>query len=146
MKNRYSNLMKWLCGGGAILVASTLPIFLIAKAIGQNDSDKTLYCALLMMIPIFLVYTTIIVVKSVRWFKTEKQEEQETLEKAQKVLTSEFKKVWINYSSAINKKLFDCQAKVDTDGKIICKVCLDYETKYDSYEEFLRFFNLDENS
>ena len=146
MKNRYSNLMRWLYGGGAILVILTLPIYLIAKAIGQNNSEKTIYYAFFMIIPIILIYVTIIIVKSVQYFKFEKQEKKETLEEARIWLTSKFKKVRLNNSKPIDEELFECQARIDTDGKIICKIHLDFETKFDSYEKFLHFFSLDENS
>ena len=146
MKNRYKSLQKWVYGGGAIFVLSSLPIFLIAKVLGQNDVEKFFAYAFLLVLLIFIVYFTGIIVKMVQWLKYEKQEEQEILENAQKELTSEFKKVRMSHPNEINTKLFDCQAKVDTDGKIVCKILLDYETKFDSYEEFLRFFSLDENS
>lgn len=146
MKNRYSSLEKWVYVGGAIMVLLLLPIYLIAKVLGQNDVEKVFAYAFLLVILIFIVYFTGIIVKMVQYMKSEKKEKQKILEKAQSELTSEFKKVRMSHPNEINTKLFDCQAKVDTDGKIICKVHLDYETKYDSYEEFLRFFNLDENS
>lgn len=146
MKNRYNNFLKWMFGGGAICVFSSIPITLIATELAKNDFEKALGLAFLMIFPIALAYLTIIVVKFLQYTKYEKQENKKTLEKAQSELTSEFKKVRMNNSCTIQKKLLECQAKIDTDGKIICKVQLDYETKFDSYEEFLRFFNLDDNS
>ena len=59
-------------------------------------------------------------------------------------LTSEFKQVILNYSEPISKELFECQAKVDDDGKIVCKIQLDYEVKIENYEEFLSFFHTQE--
>jgi len=40
--------------------------------------------------------------------------------------------------------MFECKAKVDEDGKIVCEVFLNMKTTFESYEEFLRYFHLDE--
>ena len=74
----------------------------------------------------------------------EERKEKEKLEKISKELTKEFKPVLLNYSEAISKDLFECQAKVDDEGKIIYKIHLDYDGKFENYEEFLRFFHTQE--
>ena len=72
-----------------------------------------------------------------------KKYKRKILEESKEKLSSEFKTVFLNNSSNISKEIFKCQAKVDDDGKIICKICVDYETKLNSYEEFLRYFHFD---
>ena len=69
---------------------------------------------------------------------------QEALEKSKEKLSPEFTTVLLNSSDDISKEKFKCQAKVDNDGKIICKINVDFTTKIDSYEEFLRYFHFDE--
>ena len=59
-------------------------------------------------------------------------------------LTSEFKPVMLIYSGDVPKERFECQAKVDENGEIICKIYVNYEVKLDNYEEFLKYFHLSE--
>ena len=146
MKNTYSNFSKLLWCGGIMVCILAVFIALFASQISPNDPNKAIVIAMLIMIPLIVLYVAIVVLKFKQCCKLEKQENQSTLEKTQKELTAEFKKVQIKNSSAIDKQLFVCQAKIDTDGKILCKIQLDLETKFDSHEEFIRFFNLDQNS
>ena len=146
MKNSYSNFMKWLWCGGIVLCILAVWIALFASQISPNDVNKAIVIAVLGIIPLFVLYSAIVVFKLKQCHKLEEQEKQATLEKTKKEITTEFKKVQIKNSSDIDKQLFECQAKIDTDGKIICKIQLDFETKFDSYEEFMHFFNIDENS
>ncbi len=77
--------------------------------------------------------------------KTEGLTAEEKVEQARQELSTEIKQVFLNYSEFISKDLFECQAKVDNNGKIICKVQLDYEVKLENYEEFLSFFHFDQD-
>lgn len=91
------------------------------------------------------IYLVISVIELVKYQKYVKKYKREEVEKASKELSTEFKKVLLNYSDPISKDLFECQAKVDDDGKIICKIQLDFETKIENYEEFLKFFHFSQN-
>ena len=42
MKNRYRNLVMWMYVGGAIELFLIPAFFMIANAIGQSDSEKTI--------------------------------------------------------------------------------------------------------
>ena len=82
--------------------------------------------------------------KIVKCHKRFKEVRKKTLEKTKEKLGSEFTTVLLNSSGNISKEKFECQAKVDNDGKIICKIHVDFETKIDSYEEFLKYFHFSE--
>lgn len=89
-------------------------------------------------------YIAISTTKLVRYQKWSKQYNQEIFEKTKKKLNSKFVTVLLNNPNDICEENFDCQAKVDNDGKIVCKVCVDFETIFDNCEEFLKYFHFSE--
>lgn len=144
MKNQLSNLFNRLLGGGILCIFLLLPEIWIAKLITQNDFENFQICITIMLFLTIIVYVIISIVKIVQYQKWFKEYKRETLEEVKEALSSEFKTVLLNSSGNISKEMFECQAKVDNDGKIICKIHVDFETKMDSYEEFLRYFHFNE--
>ena len=143
MQDQNKKIFRWIFGGGLLAVFLVIPEMLIAKSISNNPEVWKPYATTMILITMF-IYLIISVIKLVKYQKYAKSYKKEKLEKTSKELTKEFKPVLLNYSEPISKDLFVCQAKVDDDGKIVCKIQLDYEVKIENYEEFLRFFHTQE--
>jgi len=144
MQDQNKKIIRWILGGGLLAVFLVIPEMLIAKSISNNNPEVWKPYATTMILITMFIYLIISVIKLVKYHKFAKSYKQEKLEKTSKELTKEFKPVLLNYSEPISKDLFVCQAKVDDDGKIVCKIQLDYEVKIENYEEFLRFFHTQE--
>lgn len=141
------NKKAFLCmlGGGLLTISLLIPETLIAKSISNNNPEvRSLYTMIMISITtfIFLIFSVIIIV---RYLKYAKKYRQKKVEKARQELSTEFKEVLLNYSTPISEDLFKCQAMVDNDGKIICKIQLDYEVKLENYEDFLNFFHFSQD-
>ena len=146
MKDRYTNLVyKYLIGGGTLGVALVIPETLLAKLLTKNNPEIYETCAFMMVFVTMSIYLVVSIVKSVQYFKWINQHEQEKLEETKKILNSQFKTVLLNSSIDIPKERFECQAKIGNDGKIICKIHLDFETNLDTYEQFQKQFHFAEN-
>lgn len=144
MQDQDKKIFRWILGGGLLALLIVIPEMLIAKSISNNNPEVyKCYATTMILITIF-IYLIISIIKIIKYLKFAKNYKQEKLEKTSKELTKEFKPVLLNYSDPISKELFECQAKVDNDGKIVCKIQLDYEVKIENYEEFLRFFHTQE--
>ena len=142
MHNQNKKLLKWIVGlfiSLPILIALEL---VIAKAIYPNELEAFEKCLSTLLCVDLFVYLIIIAIKFVQYRKFVEKYEQDKLSEAKEELTSEFQKVFINYSGDISKDKFECKAKVDKNGKIICEIFLDMETTFESYEEFLKYFHL----
>ena len=144
MQDQNKKIIRWILGGGLLAVFLVIPEMLIAKSISNNNPEVWKPYATTMILITMFIYLIISVIKLVKYQKYAKSYKKEKLEKTSKELTKEFKPVLLNYSEPISKDLFVCQAKVDDDGKIVCKIQLDYEVKIENYEEFLRFFHTQE--
>lgn len=144
MKNQLNSVFKWIVGGGVLCVFLILPELWISKLITQNKSGTFETFFTTMFFLTICAYIAISTIKLVRYQKWSKQYNQEIFEKAKKKLNSKFVTVLLNNPNDICEENFDCQAKVDNDGKIVCKVCVDFETKFDNYEEFLKYFHFSE--
>ena len=145
MQDQNRKLFQWTLGGGLLIIFLVIPELLIAKSISNNNPEVWKPYALIMILITFFIYLIISVIKFVKYQKYAQKYQQEKVEQARQELSTEFKQVFLNYSEFISKDLFECQEKVDNDGKIICKVQLDYEVKLENYEEFLSFFNFDQD-
>lgn len=144
MQDQNKKIFRWILGGGLLAIFLVIPEMLIAKSISNNNPEVWKpYATTIILITMF-IYMIISVIKLVKYQKYAKNYKQEKVEKTKGELTTEFKQVLLNYSEPISKDLFECQAKVDDDGKIVCKIQLDYEVKIENYEEFLRFFHTQE--
>lgn len=135
-----SKLLQWLLGGVFLSWFLITLEILIAKLIFNNNT----YDFIMGLITIF-IYVIIAVIKFVKYQKYVKKHQQEQVENASKELSTEFKQVFLNSSKSISKDLFNCQAIVDNDGKIICQIQLDYEMKFENYEDFLSFFHFSQD-
>lgn len=141
MQNQNKKIIRWVLGGGILCLFIVVLETFIADLISKNNSEVFRFYLTIMILITMFIYLIISVIKIVQYQRYVKKYKSEELEKANKELTSEFKEVLLNYSEPISKECFECQAKVDDDGKIVCKIQLDYEVKIESYEKFLRYFH-----
>lgn len=141
MQDQNKKIIRWVVGGGILALFLTIPEILIAKLISINNPEVYESYVITMAVITIFIYLTVSVIQFVKYQKYANNYKQEKIEKASKELTPEFKPVLLNYSEPISKDLFKCQAKIGDDGKIVCKIELDYEVKIENYEEFLRYFH-----
>ncbi len=144
MEDQNKKIFRWILGGGLSALFLIILETLIATPIFKNNTELWRPHVVGMILITMFIYLIISVIKLVKYQKFAKNFKQEKLEKTSKELTKEFKPVVLNYSKPISKDLFECQAKVGDDGKIVCKIQLDYEVKIENYEEFLSFFHIQE--
>ena len=144
MEDQNKKIFRWILGGGLSAFFLIILETLIATPIFKNNTELWRPHVVGMILITMFIYLIISVIKLVKYQKFAKNYKQEKLEKTSKELTKEFKPVVLNYSEPISKDLFECQAKVGDDGKIVCKIQLDYEVKIENYEEFLSFFHIQE--
>lgn len=144
MQDQNKKLFMWVVGLSVLMVALVIPELLIAKTIYPNEQDWRTCLTNMILITMFLciiIYT----IRFLQYYKFVKEYRRNKVEEAKKELTSEFKKVFINYSGDISKDMFECKAKVDEDGKIVCEIFLDMKITFESYEKFLEYFQFNEN-
>lgn len=144
MEDQNKKIFRWILGGGLSVFSLIILGMLITTSIFKNNPELWRSHVTWMILITMFIYLIISVIKFVKYQKFAKNYKQEKLEKTSKELTKEFKPVVLNYSKPISKDLFECQAKVGDDGKIVCKIQLDYEVKIENYEEFLSFFHIQE--
>jgi len=144
MQNQNKKILMWVGGLGLLMVFLVIPELLIAQSIYPNEPEAFKTCLTIMLLSTLSVYLIIATIKLVQYQRFVKEYKRNKIEEANKELTSEFKKVFIRYPGDISKDMFECKAKVDEDGKIVCEVFLNMKTTFESYEEFLRYFHLDE--
>lgn len=141
MKNQNEKLIRWIVG--ILMLYIFIYVFgaiIVDLLFGKHFEVFLFHYTFPLWLVLFLTLVVLLgkLVQSQSFIENYKYEE---LEKAKKELTSGFKKVLLNHSEPISKECFECQAKVDDDGKIVCQIQLDYEVKIESYEEFLRYFH-----
>lgn len=144
MEDQNKKISRWILGGGLSALFLIILETLIATPIFKNNTELWRSHVVGMILITMFIYLIISVIKLVKYQKFAKNFKQEKLEKTSKELTKEFKPVVLNYSKPISKDLFECQAKVGDDGRIVCKIQLDYEVKIENYEKFLSFFHIQE--
>ena len=149
MQNQGEKMFRWMCGIGLLCIFLTIPEILIGKLIFQNNTEAYDYYVLLMLCITLFIYLIISIILVVKYAKYVKEYERKRLENAKKQLTTEFKQVLLNDAlETISKDSVECQAKIDIDGKIVCKIKeddLEHEMKYESYEEFVKQFHFSED-
>lgn len=144
MERQDKKLFRWVLGGGLILIALMIPELIIASLISDGNTEQfSTYAAYIITITmlVYLIIAGISIVKSNKYLKNY---EQEKLEKIKKELTSEYKPAFLKCSDTISPEMFKCRVKVDENGEIVCEIKLDHKFKFESYEEFLRYFYLQE--
>lgn len=144
MQNQFTKTFRRLLLGGLITFILCFLEMLIANLIFENNPEAYKFYASIMLLITMFFYMIFFTINIVKHEKQTKNQKQKKLEEANKELTTEFKQVLLNYSEPISKDLFKCYAKIDDDGKIFCKIELDYEVKIDNYEKFLRHFHFDQ--
>ena len=141
MKNLSRKYKFYIC----LIIFITVMISSLGIAIGYK------YCLNRFWVRLFLgiVPAMVFNVSAIEILDTKKAKAYEAYEIAMreekyKKLSSEFKNVQLKNSGTIIKEAFECQAKVNNDGKIICKVQLDIEDEFGNYEEFAKFFSCED--
>lgn len=140
MQDQNNKLFQWIFGGCLLTLFLVILEILIAKSISNNDPEVWKPYVLIMMSITFFINLIISAIKCIKYQKYAKK-----VEKARQELSTEFKQVFLNFSEPIPKDLFKCQAIVDNDGKIICEIKLDCETRLKNYEEFLKLFHFSQD-
>ena len=137
MKNR---LVKLILGITVLPVSMFLFMVFIIGNIAKGDAlliQQYLETGLLIFLLFYIIYSTFLLLL---YIKKEKKEHQILLTDVKNKLTSEFKPVCLKNSAEIPEEEFVCQAKRCEDGKIICKIKLNYEVELEDCEEFLDYF------
>ena len=140
MENQNKKIIRWTIGLGVSMIILILPELLIVKSIYPDDVEAFKTCMVNILLITLFAYLIMFIIKFVQYTKFANEYKRNKIEEANKELTSEFKKVFIRSSGDISKDMFECKAKVDEDGKIICEVFLNMKTTFDSYEKFLEYF------
>ena len=145
MKNQIKKTIMWICGLFLLMIVLAIPEMIIAHNIYPNQHQASLLCWLIMVFITMLACLIIALRKVAQLQKFEKEYQRKSAEEASEKLTSEPKKVFIRRSEYIPKDRFECKAKVDKEGKIVCEIFLDIKTTLKSHEEFLKLFQFDED-
>ena len=145
MLDQKKKIGRWIFIGGLLTIFLEIAEILIAKSIFNNNPKVWKQYATIMILITMLIFLIISVIKFLKYQRYAKNYKQKIIEKVSKELSTEFKQVSLNYSRPISKDLFKCQAMIDSDKKIVCKIQLDYEVKFGNYEEFLNYFHLSHN-
>ena len=144
MKNQNKNIHMWFIGLSFLSILIIAFEVIIAHNLYPNEPEAFRGCCINMILITLFAYIIVGTILSVQCVKFEKEYKRNKVEKAKQELTSEFKTVFINNSGIISKDMIECTAKVDENGKIICKIHCDFKTELETYEDFLRCFHFDE--
>lgn len=143
MQDQNKKMFRWVLGSGLVCLVMLAIALLIVKLVfggtQQHEAYVSLVCITLILV--YLVIASIVIAKNNKYLEIY---EQEKIEKTKKELVTEYKSVFLKYTDIISPEAFKCQAKVDEDGKILCEIKLDRKVKFESYEEFLGYFHLQE--
>lgn len=130
-------------------------IFIICNNILPFKDNNTIY-VLSAVILVFLLLSSFLgiiasaelLILAIFYFKNAEKSYKESLiliEMEKFLSTSNFTEVTLrtNNLSMIPKEKFICKARLDEDGNIIYNVSLNFETKTDDYENFLKHFDVE---
>jgi len=145
LKEQNKKFCRIVIGGGVLCLLLLVPGIIIARAIFGSNQELFKECATYMLFITLAIYMLVAGVAIIKYDKYVRNYRRQKIEKASKELTTEFKPVYLKYSEPISKKYFDCEARIDDDGKIFCKVHLDREFELENHEEFLRFFSFEQD-
>ena len=93
---------------------------------------------------IFLIVILLLAIYSWVKIKQDIKSRKKALHKAKRELNPEYQPVLLKDARIIPVEMAKCQAKLDSDGKIVCKIHFDsdIEITLDSYEGFCFRFSL----
>ena len=143
MDKQTKKMLRWIVGGGMILLFLLIPELLISRALSNGNEELFRKYGLIMSLTTMFIYFISSIAVLIKYGKYLIKDEQEKGEKVKKELTSEYKKVILKDLDSISPTMYSCKAKVDQDGKILCEVTLDAKLKIESCEEFFRFFQFE---
>lgn len=118
-----------------------IPGGLVAFKYFPNSFEMQFLC---MSGPGIITFLVANIILGIKFQKAYKEYDKWLKEHSNEKLNSEFQKVHLKTFDGINKEAVECQAKVNNDGKIICKVHLDIEDEFSNYEEFVKFFSCED--
>ena len=144
MREQNIKTFMWIGISGVIAVFLLIPEFVIAQLIFPNNPESYQTCTTIMLIVTAPIYAPIATIKIVQYHKFEREYRKNRITTATNALTSEFNTVILNDPPSISVDMFECQAKVDDNGKIICKIHCDFISKFDNYNDFLQHFHFAE--
>lgn len=145
MQNQNKKMLMWAIGLTLFMLILVILELVIVRSIYPNDVEAFETCMANLLLITMFVFIIIFTIKFVQYHKIAQEYRRNKVEKAKKELTSDFKKVFIRNSGDISKDMFECKAKLDEDGKIVCEIFLNMKTTFESYEEFFYYFHFDEN-
>ena len=142
MQKQRKKLVRSVLIGALISLVLLVLVLLIVKSIcGGNAEQCDKYITRLSMI-VMVGYVVSSFVNLARYNNYARNYEHELLERTKRELTTEYKPVLLKCSGSLLPEMFECQAKVNEDGKIVCNIKLEHEFKFESYEGFLLFYQL----
>lgn len=136
MKKRLSNFIAWVIGA---FIFWFILVIISAFLIPDNKIR-----AIFILIICALIFVPIFIVKGKQLIKFDKEYKQKYLEKTKQTLTSEYQTVSLRYINTIPMEKVTSQAKVDSDGKIVCRIQVDFELIFNSYVDFCNRFSLED--
>lgn len=143
MDQQTKKMLRWIVGGGMILLFLLIPELLISRALSNGNEELFRKYGLIMSLTTMFIYFISSIAVLIKYSKYLIKYEQEKLDKVKNGLSEEYRKVVLKDSDKIPYTMYHCKAKVDQDGKILCEVTLDAKLKIESYEEFCRFFQFE---
>ena len=143
MQNQNKKMLKWTMGLTLSMLILVILELVIVRSIYPNDVEAFKTCMSNILLITMFAFIIIFTIKFVQYHKIAQEYRRNKVEEVKTELSSEFKKVFIRYPGHISKDMFECKAKVDENGKIVCEVFLNMKTTFESYEEFFEFFHLD---
>lgn len=144
MREQNMKTFLWIGISGLIAVFILIPEFIIAKLIFPDNLKSYQNCITIMLIVTDLIYAIIATIKLIQYYKFEREYHKNKVSTTSNELTSDFDTVVLKDPQGIPVEVFECQARIDEDGKIICKVHCDFISKFDNYEDFLQHFHFAE--
>ncbi|MBR3002328.1 MAG: hypothetical protein IKF38_02005 [Clostridia bacterium] len=124
---------------GLPIIVTILSVMIIFVKINNLEVNSTTMVAIVFFL--YMLGLLFLVIAYIQYGKSVKQQRDEALQQAQKKLTSEFQTVFLRNSSEISEKKFECTARIDENGKIICRIQTDIYWEPNDYEQFLRVFS-----
>lgn len=141
----FSKCMRVICIVGLAACALELASVLLLESIGNELVLEFLvnsvpWVVLGTLLGIIISFAVLIAVYSI----TMNSYMEKEIERARHVLTPEFIPVFLKDQIIVCKDKARCEARIDENGKIICKVTADLQFDMDEFNRFLKFFSLDE--
>lgn len=141
LKEQDKKLLRLVIGGSLICVIVLFVQIVVAVLICGNDAQTFKYVVTIMCLATLGLYMLIGGIGIIKYVLNIEKYRKQQLEKTIKELTTEYTDIHLRYSNPIPKEYFECRAKIDNDGQIVCNIYLDYEVKFKDAKDFLNLFD-----